>query len=711
MRRKIRGYPMSDGLARNEREVGRVVGVSNFRVTVLLDPEIRSQVRAFPHHITLITQIGGYLLFPVAPGESAVGIVVGAFEDEAMEPDVDRAMTLQLTRARRTLRVNLLGQLVESRPFETGISVYPALETPAYLPTEDDLRHILEYEPPHETKEKDFSLPVGTSPIYARQPVKASFNDLLSRPFGVIGNTGSGKSCSVASIIQTALAAEERTAKQAKFIILDINGEYRAAFPAETEDDAAEACELNTAYVDGKKFVLPLWSFNLNELVSFFEASQATQVPVLERAITAAREQSVDTTQAARNLRKLVSLVDTCTVYLDTLSGYTSDPTSAYVGNKVNAIVEHVESTMAQIAEITDTVVPIPTFVCDFASRAESIRQAGITDHNIHPNAVSTIAMTVLEAKTTLEDMRNVAVTQGGIRPVIADSPIAFASRVLLGDALFYQVISRFRGQERIQEYIATLRLRIHRQLSDKRWSVFTEETESEFREVVTSLTGDQDARVVIVDCSLLAHDVLPFFCAIFGRLLLEMREHADPGQRTVQPYVIVLEEAHNYLKPRREDESLGLQLAREAFERIAKEGRKFGLSLLIASQRPSDVSATVLAQCANFLVHRIQNPEDIDYFKKILPTGSRDLLDQLPILAPGNGILLGSALNVPARLKVRLPNPKPKSDTPQPWDAWKAGRPCFNLEESYAKWTVELGGNAGEIAPACNNEDDDIPF
>ncbi|MGA8557490.1 MAG: hypothetical protein WB630_24010 [Candidatus Acidiferrales bacterium] len=114
----------------NDRQVGKVIGVSNYRVTILLESEASSQVRAYPRHTAVITQIGGYLLFPVAPGELAVGIVVGAFEDEAIEPDVDRSMTLQLTQARRTL----LGQLREGSPFEAGISVYPCLDTPCLTP-------------------------------------------------------------------------------------------------------------------------------------------------------------------------------------------------------------------------------------------------------------------------------------------------------------------------------------------------------------------------------------------------------------------------------------------------------------------------------------------------------------------------------------------------------------------------------------------------
>jgi len=91
--------------------------------------------------------------------------------------------------------------------------------------------------------------------------------------------------------------------------------------------------------------------------------------------------------------------------------------------------------------------------------------------------------------------------------------------------------------------------------------------------------------------------------------------------------------------------------------------------------------------------VHRIQNPEDIDYFKKILPLGSRDLLDQLPILAPGDGLLLGSGINVPARVRVRKPDPFPTSETPRPWEAWQTGRKRFGVMESARAWMHDTGG------------------
>ncbi len=685
-----------------EREIGRVTAVSNFRVTVSLDPDVRSPVRAYPHHIATVTQVGGYVLFPVTPGEHVVGIIVGAYENEAIEPDEEAGMTLQLVRARRLLRINLLGQLREQHPFLAGVSQYPPLESPALLPTDEELRLILEFRPHPGEAGRDTPLPLGTSPLYARQPVTASFNDLLGRPLGIVGNTGSGKSYSVASLIQAALRAEGSSARQAKFIILDINGEYSGAFQPPPSSTPSRTRTLNTASINGERFGLPLWCFNLAEQVAFFEASQVSQVPVLERVITSVREKAVDP-EPARRLREVVHLVDKCRDCLSELVALANELSGKAVCDNAAEVVSALQHYAGLVTEVANHQLELPAEISNIASYIQKLTAAGLRSakdykklrdakdytgfQRMEPAVAEAVNLLVEACEPAFESARNTTISKGGLTEVTADSPIPFDPAELDRDVLFRLAVSRYRGQERIQEYIATLRLRIHRQLSDKRWSVFTSPDQSNFLQVLERLTGHQGERVVVVDCSALAHDVLPFFCAVFGRLVLELRQHAGPQSRTVQPFTLVLEEAHNYLRPHRDDESQGLRLAREAFERIAKEGRKFGLSLVIASQRPSDVSATVLSQCANFLIHRIQNPEDIDYFKRILPTGSRDVLDQLPILAPGDGLLLGSGVNVPARVKITHPDPHPESETPRPWEAWQDSKPRFDTKCAAAAW------------------------
>lgn len=702
----------------DERSVGRVVSISNYKVSVLLDPDTRSQVRAYPHNIAIITQIGGYLLFPVSPGVFAVGIIVGASEDEAFEPDSHGFMTLQLARSRRVVRLNLLGQLKLDHPFVPGVSLYPTLDTPALLPTDDELTAILRFKPNKAEEGKDIPISIGQSPIYGQQSVMASYNDLFARPLGVVGNTGSGKSCSVARIIQEALADSEGYGKpsRAKFIILDINGEYARAFQIEQ----AETKELNAGYVNGKRFYLPLWAFNLTELVAFFEASQASQVPVLERVITEIRENSIDEAPG-RALRRIVRLADTCNGYLDTMFLHLETPTNPWCGDKLKKMADHLNSALQRMRQQAPYQGYIwPTSVSTIQPVQPHLN--AVADHNIPPDVVTSLTPILEEMRRGLNDVRSAAITTGGLKEVTADSPIQFDSRLLMADEFFMSATSRFRGQERMQEYLSTLRLRIHRQLADKRWSVFTSGGSDDISTLVGMILSGP-SNVSIVDCSMLAHDVLPCFCATFGRILLDLRTRTDAKGRVDQPFILVLEEAHNYLRPARHDETWGVKLARDAFERISKEGRKFGLSLMIASQRPSDVSATVLSQCANFLIHRIQNPEDIDYFKKILPLGSRDLLDQLPILAPGEGLLMGSAVNVPTRLKVRKPEPSPESDTSRPWSAWQADKPEFDATSALARWIADTTAPAstsppsqpaelaGPIEPQTDISDDDVPF
>ena len=693
---------MRSSASSTEREIGRVTAVSNFRVTVSLDPDVRSPVRAYPHHIATVTQVGGYVLFPVTPGEHVVGIIVGAYENEAIEPDEDTGMTLQLVRARRLLRVNLLGQLREQQPFLPGVSQYPPLESPALLPTDEELKRILEFQPRPDETARDIALPLGLSPLYTRQHVTASFNDLLGRPLGIVGNTGSGKSYSVASLIQAALAARGGSARHAKFIILDINGEYTRAFPPPSASKSGLPRILNTASINGERFALPLWCFNLAEQVAFFEASQVSQVPVLERVLTSVREKAVDP-EPARRLREVVHLVDKCRDCLSELVVLAGELNGKAVCDNAAEVVSALQHYAGLVTEVADHQLELPVEISNIASCAQKLTVAGLKSakdykklrdakdytgfQRMEPTLAEAVNRLVEACEPAFESARNTTISKGGLTEVTADSPIPFDPAELDRDVLFRLAVSRYRGQERIQEYIATLRLRIHRQLSDKRWSVFTSLEQLSFLQVLERLTGRQGERVVVVDCSALAHDVLPFFCAVFGRLVLELRQHAGPQARIVQPFTLVLEEAHNYLRPHRDDESQGLRLAREAFERIAKEGRKFGLSLVIASQRPSDVSATVLSQCANFLIHRIQNPEDIDYFKKILPTGSRDVLDQLPILAPGDGLLLGSAVNVPARVRITHPDPHPESETPRPWEAWQDSKPQFDTSGAANAW------------------------
>lgn len=138
--------------------------------------------------------------------------------------------------------------------------------------------------------------------------------------------------------------------------------------------------------------------------------------------------------------------------------------------------------------------------------------------------------------------------------------------------------------------------------------------------------------------------------------------------QRNIYPVNLVLEEAHRYIST---DYGKVFGDANRIFERIAKEGRKYGMFLLVSSQRPSELSRTVLSQCSNFIVHRIQNPEDLSHIRQITPHISETILKRLPSIPTQHALIFGHAVNLPAMFKVNDVNPKPKSDNNEVSKNW----------------------------------------
>jgi len=173
---------------------------------------------------------------------------------------------------------------------------------------------------------------------------------------------------------------------------------------------------------------------------------------------------------------------------------------------------------------------------------------------------------------------------------------------------------------------------------------------------------------IKVVDFSEVPSDVLPVVTGVFARLLYDVQLWMQPEKRT--PFVFVCDEAHLYL-PVRDDADAVEKQALYSFERIAKEGRKYGVSLLVVSQRPSDVSRTILSQCNNFLILRLTNDQDQNVVRRLMPDSLAGVLDGLPLLDIGEALLLGDAILLPARIKLKFPAIEPLSQTRNFWQEW----------------------------------------
>ena len=150
---------------------------------------------------------------------------------------------------------------------------------------------------------------------------------------------------------------------------------------------------------------------------------------------------------------------------------------------------------------------------------------------------------------------------------------------------------------------------------------------------------------------------------------------------------MIVCEEAHNYIP---KDGGAEYNASKKSIERIAKEGRKYGLSLMVVSQRPSEVSETIFSQCNNFVVLRLTNINDQNCMKRLLPDNNSSLVDGLPTLSAGECLIVGDSTTVPAIIKMDMPNPRPKSDSIDFYTQWKENWVDVNLEDTINRWRRE---------------------
>jgi uncharacterized protein len=675
----------------NPRVIGHVASVNGFRVKVELLTEARSPSRATLDGVQTAVAINAYLTFSIGSGLSIIGIVTDLEARESYDPSSGDELSLELIKARRVAIVQLLGTIERSGAtwrFNPGITVLPTLDTPAEVGSPKILEAVFE-RPPQKNKpdncktdDFDFDLVLGCPTGQRGNKVKASYNDLFSRPLAIVGNTGSGKSYSVASLLQKATDNERLGGDNVNaphIFILDINGEYARAFLPESKQYQGQPDHI---YLNGQDFGIPLWFFNTQEICAWLSASEQTQEPVLKDWWAIAKNTNAGTANGNTDysLRSALSSIEVLLEELPKLKRKSAcshrDAITGYLANAGMSLDDFI-APFAQHASVNDFNTEV------VGNQAAIQRQANALKEAIK-GMISSDIDSVYESANT------------------ADSPQLIRRVDLVDPTLINRAVSQ-QDTNRIDAHLTTLKLRLKTRLDDKRWKSFLnyEKDSTKFSSLRDWLNcfnfqkTTESQRVSIIDLSMLSHEALPYACGIIGRILLETRERLPANERYQHPWVLVLEEAHNYARPPRQTEERGQKLSREAFERIAKEGRKFGLSLIVASQRPSEISPTIISQCANFISHRLQNPDDIDHFRRIIPMQARRLLDQVTVLASGEAIVFGSAFHIPTRVQIDIPKPPPWSQTAAPYHEWKTNKVSFPIDKVIENWGLSNSANS----------------
>lgn len=703
----------------NPRVIGHIVAVQGFRVKVELLPETRSALRATLDGVQVAVAINAYLTFSIGAGQVVVGIITDLEARETYDPATGEDLSLELIKPRRIASVQLLGSIKDGT-FNPGITILPTLDTSAEIGRPEILKAIFESPPQrnrpegYDGRDFDFNLRIGVPTGQPEGQLRASYNDLFSRPLAIVGNTGSGKSFTVSSLVQKAMCILGNNANEPHIFILDVNGEYSRAFsmPDVNFDRAPD-----NLYLNGECFGIPIWFFNAAEICAWLSASEQAQEPVLKDwwAIVKAGQDAKTNVLTSNLLRHAITKAN---LILQTLDS-PNKPYKQICCRYFKILKDYVgQIPVDGVDELREALLP---YHAQYRASKQDL------DWSPFQNEVEIRAA----AETVIESLKSIIANNSAtatLTATTADRP-RFVPKARLVDPSLLDNATPAEDMGRIEAHLTTLKLRLQTRLDDARWHPFLnyEVEPTIFNSIFDwlrrfGLGKRKGPRVSVIDLSMLSHEVLPYACSVIGRVLLELRENLRAAQRYKHPWVLVLEEAHNYARPPRANEDRGQTLSRLAFERIAKEGRKFGLSLIIASQRPSEISPTIISQCANFISHRLQNPDDIDHFRRIIPMQARRLLDQVTILASGEAIVFGSAFHVPTRVQFDRPNPGPYSQTAAPFHEWSKETTPFPLDQVVTAWGIEspqekTASNSVESSVGGENPDisenpyDEIPF
>lgn len=683
--------------------IGRVIDVRSTTIRVGLEVGAKGFTKVGPDGIQTVGVVNSYITVP-AGAHRVVGIVTAVYISGHQDSKAHIELLSQDDTATYELEATVVGRF-EGDKFKSGLTGYPPLHAPVQAAT------------PHEVKDIFHprggpALRIGTSAVASEQSVYLDANLLLGHHCAVVGSTGSGKSCTVTAIIDGLL---DHAIPNGHIVIFDINGEYAQSFSTSSaRGKKTRPLILGPRPGPSSGLFLPHWFLNNEEHLTMFKASEGVQAPVLQRSIADARVAGAATNLELLRLQNVLSsMVITEGAFSNTRSG--SDTTFAQLAGMQTLVHDVASQTSAcsalwaQIKHILDTGIPL--------ADVQNVQWTPLTA----PQR-DVLARMFFRMRGHIREAFGILGMGSAQAAPDFDAPVYYSLQDLCDLFLPNRIQLEQAVDNKIAGYVATLQMRLSRLLADGRYDFITrvEKHADPLGNYLKALMGvdptggksDSDwpatdayraqavthgsgPSVTIFDLSLVANDVLENVTALLGRILFDFAVRSQP--RAEHPLLLVLEEAHRFIPSRHDLDGSGSRSA-AVFERIAKEGRKFGLSLLLASQRPSELSETVVAQCGTVIAHRLTHEADQSLLRHATALSSRALLDQLPSLAQQHALVTGVSTGVPVSVRVRDVDDPPKSNDPDFMSTWGEAEKLSGLKEHIDRVVKDWQGDEPSI-------------
>jgi len=550
--------------------IGHVVDVQGDALTATLveDEQGHAPTVTIGDEDIVVGRIGSYVVIRQNVVH-VIAMVTRMTEQEALAvPTVETLgdESVRLPYAKRLARLTPIGSLNSDGRFERGVGQYPTTGAEVHAIGSAEIKRMFE-------RFHAEGFEIGALTTHPSIKVSLHASNLFGRHLAILGQTGAGKSWTVASIVQKAAAEMPK----AHIIILDLHGEY--CWKREDETRHYAFAERIVRHVDARRLEIPYWLMTFAELcdllIEHSEREATNQTAFFRDCLLAGRE-----------------------------------------------------------AENTGATPPL------------------------------------------------------GLSRVTVDTPIYFSLDELLDKARAKNIERVGNRQGPMFGSFDRFLMRIESKLNDARYDFLlkpqTRKSSASLSDLLRDFVGlgDPKVAVTVIDLSSVPFDVRPTVAAQIGRLAFEFN-YWNPKYREF-PILLMCEEAHAYIPRASESQFAG---SRKSMERIAKEGRKYGVGLGIVSQRPHEVSETVLAQCGTFICLRITNPDDQAYVRRLVPESEGDLVNVLAGLGRGEALVLGEAVPLPTRLQFDRPSPPPNSDDIDFYNNWKDGPEDLDVDAIVKRW------------------------
>ena len=523
------------------------------------------------------------------------------------------------------VKVRFLGEIVNGKLL-AGVIRKPSLDAKIRVIEQNEIPMIC-------GTDAQGYLRLGVSPFYNDYPVFLDVNNFFSNHFAIFGNSGSGKSCGISRLFQNMFHDQRLFPYKANIVLFDSSGEYYNAFKDINSINSNYHYRFySTNEVDGKgeKLRIPVFLLNESDLALLLQATSHSQLPIIEKTLD------------------LVPI----------LSGSSEN----VIKRKNDIIARAVQDILLSGDESTKIRDQVTAVLTKF-----NTPDLNLNSQIVQPGYVRTLKQCLFIDKTG--KMQEMELVVEFIRGYILDTEEEvrvedlnpFYTLADLEMAMEFALINEgILKSSKVFDYANILSVRLHTLVNCEYKEFFSYPNYITMDEYVNSLLIANDGskcQIVNFNINYVDDRTAKVITKIVSRMLFNVASNTIP--RGSRAFHIIIEEAHRYVIKDNDVDLLGYNI----FERITKEGRKYGIFLGLITQRPSELSDTCISQCTNFVILRTLHPKDLDYIKNMVPNISMEIVQQLKNLKPGNCIAFGNAFKVPVSMYIDLPNPRPMSN------------------------------------------------